>query len=252
MQKNLVPIEQLVVWDDNPREMDEDAKERLKNDLRKFGQFSPLLAVSENSFMVVIGGNMRLQSMRELIEEGYEQFAKVWVEVVEFKKEGERWFAFLDGLKVGYDKEIEDFNSYATREQAKVEYALVHNNRTGSYVEAKLAKLVQNNPEIPLDAHFIDTGYPVDLGMIMQMHDMRDVNQGVSIPGDAQPRDTNRNKEQMERYQNATIKQIVLYFDKEQYEKTLIELEKVMTEAGVESNTEAVLYLLKLWKEGQE
>ena len=72
----LMSIEDLANWDKNPRSIDGEDMGRLKAQLLKLGQYKPLIIVMDGKRGIVIGGNMRLTAMRELIAEGHEQFKK--------------------------------------------------------------------------------------------------------------------------------------------------------------------------------
>ena len=82
---------------------------------------------------------------------------------------------------------------------------------------------------------------------------------GLDIPSwlnddDEEPTfDEDINSKYLDTYVNAKIKQIVLFLSAEQYEDTLEKLEGIMEDNDLESNTEAILFLIKyyrkeLWK----
>lgn len=120
-----LPIDQLKLWDKNPRGIKEKDFERLKQQIQKLGRYKPILINQDN---IVLGGNMRLRAYREL------GIKDVWVTVVETKNE-----------------------------QEMIEYALSDNDRAGYYEEEALAELVLSTPELDLDAYAIDLGRPITL-----------------------------------------------------------------------------------------
>jgi len=100
-------VSDLKEWDKNPRSINRDAFERLKNQITRHGVYKPLI-VDQNG--VIIGGNMRFKVLKEL------EVKKVSVIVHECKNDAER-----------------------------VEIALSDNDRAGYYNETELAELVQLN-----------------------------------------------------------------------------------------------------------
>jgi len=71
-----VSIERLHPWDDNPRQMVEGERERLKRSIRNFGFVEPL--VVRRSDQLVIGGHQRLEAARAL---GMNEVPVVYVEL---------------------------------------------------------------------------------------------------------------------------------------------------------------------------
>lgn len=216
-EKTLIPIGELVGWTKNPRSMGPEDKERLKRQLVRLGQYKPLIATHDGGFNVVLGGNMRLAAMQDLHAEGNEDFAKVWV-------------SFVD----------------APDDKKKLEYALSDNDRAGQYDEAAVAKMVKNTEGFEMEDFHIDTNYNIGLDTLVERYDLADIHQGP----DTGPRDVSTVKEKRISYDNATIKQIVMYFDAETYARVMNDLQEIMAENpdGVESNTEAVLWLINFWR----
>jgi hypothetical protein len=60
--------------------------------------------------------------------------------------------------------------------------------------------------------------------------------------------DTTRLGENMDKYINNSIKQIVLYYDTEKFEQMLNDLDKIANEKGFEDNSEVVQYLVEQFK----
>lgn len=124
-QKTTKPVSELKNWDRNPRQIDKKDFERLKRQIKRLGQYKPLLITEDN---VVIGGNMRLRAYIDL------GIAEAWVSVVPAKT----------------PKEI-------------LEYALSDNDRAGSYDEELLAELLTEQPDFNLEDYRVDLGKLTDL-----------------------------------------------------------------------------------------
>lgn len=60
--------------------------------------------------------------------------------------------------------------------------------------------------------------------------------------------DTTKLGENMDKYINNSIKQIVLYYDTEKFEQMLNDLDKIANEKGFEDNSEVVEYLVEQFK----
>ena len=94
----LVSISRLKEWEDNPRTVTKADFERLKKQIKKFGQYKPLICCPDGKDkFVVLGGNMRLRAYREL------GIKKIWISVVNAKIKKERIeFSLSDNDRVGY------------------------------------------------------------------------------------------------------------------------------------------------------
>ena len=144
------PIAKLVEWKHNPRTIDEDDKERLKKQLLDLGQYKPIIIVEEDSYAIVLGGNMRLTALRELVDEGHDEFANVWVSIVE-----------------------------ADTDERKLKYALSDNDRAGRYNEDQLATLVGDFGGTEMyEDYRVDTGYTATLDSIGERYDMSEEHKG--------------------------------------------------------------------------
>ncbi len=104
MQKEYRKIEDLKLWDENPRTITSENFERLKNHVKKLGQYKPIIINQDN---VVVGGNMRVLAMRDL------KIKEVWVTVVTTKSRAEM-----------------------------LEYAMSDNENFGDWDEEKLAEML--------------------------------------------------------------------------------------------------------------
>ena len=122
--KDIRKLSQLHEWKNNPRNINTKDFARLKEQIKKLGQYKPLLVTPDGE---VIGGNMRLKAYREL---GMDE---VWVSVVTPKDENE-----------------------------KLEYALSDNDRAGYYDEDMLANLIPNY-DIDWSQYAVDLKPPDDI-----------------------------------------------------------------------------------------
>jgi len=113
-------LNELVLWDKNPRAIKEVDYERLKNLIKELGLFKPFVINQDN---IILGGNMRYRVCKDL---GYKE---VFVSVVKTNNEAEMF-----------------------------SYALADNDRAGYYEEDKVAELVLQNPTLKLDLHKLDLG----------------------------------------------------------------------------------------------
>jgi DNA modification methylase len=128
--KQIRPITELRNWTKNPRGIKDKDFGRLKDQIKKLGQYKPLLITPDGE---VLGGNMRLRAYRDL------GISDVWVSVVEPKTEAE-----------------------------KLEYALSDNDRVGYYEDDKLAELIsQYKDEIDLGKYSVDLGKTTDLQTLL-------------------------------------------------------------------------------------
>jgi len=87
-------ITDLYNWADNPRAIKKEKFEELKNRIKRFGQFKPLIVTEDGE---VLGGNMRLRAYKEL------GITDVWVSVVSPKTQAEKIeIALTDNEEMGY------------------------------------------------------------------------------------------------------------------------------------------------------
>lgn len=242
-------LSEIVEWKENPRDIDEAGMKRLKDKLLRLGQFAPLLLTEDDGFTVALGGNMRIKCMRELFAEGHEKFTDVWVTRLEFKKEGKRWYAFHNGTKLGLmDPEKETYESFGSKEEAMFVYSAADNSRDGHYLDDMVVKQIR---EVGVSDQYLsmlhlDTAYTTGLDALVARYDMADVR---ARGGGAETADRNTIKDKKESYDNATIKQIVLYYPTAEYEDMLDFLESIENEhEEVQSNTEAVNFLRNFYE----
>ena len=125
-------ISTLKLWDKNPRSITTADFERLKRQIKKLGQYKPLIITEDGT---VLGGNMRLRAYQEL------GMKDVWVSIVK-----------------------------ADTEQKKTEYALSDNDRAGFYDEDRLAELVSGLPELDIKDYRVDLGKMTSLEDLLDQY----------------------------------------------------------------------------------
>ena len=122
-------LSKLREWDRNPRSISKDGFERLKKQIKKLGQYKPLLITPDGT---VLGGNMRLKAYREL---GVD---KVWVSIIDPKTEAE-----------------------------KLEYSLSDNDRAGYYDDDLLANLSSYYSDFNWEDYSVDLRDPTNLRQLL-------------------------------------------------------------------------------------
>lgn len=113
-------IETLQNWDKNPRSISEKDFKRLIQQIKKLGQYKPLIITKDG---LVLGGNMRLRAYREL------GITDIWVSIVE-----------------------------ASTQKEMLEYAISDNDRAGQYDEELLAELIMDTKGFDQELYRIDLG----------------------------------------------------------------------------------------------
>lgn len=127
-------ISTLKAWKKNPRSITKEGLERLKVQLKRLGQYKPLIITKDGT---VLGGNMRLKAYKEM------GINDVWVSTVE-----------------------------ADTEEAQLEYALSDNDRAGKYEFDELITLAKDFPAIKWADYSVDLQEPTllpelkDLGFL--------------------------------------------------------------------------------------
>lgn len=147
MKKETRPIASLRLWDKNPRAINKDKYEELKERIKKWGQFKPLVITKDGK---VLGGNMRLKAYQDL------GINDIWVSVVYPKNEAEEIeIALADNEEMGFYQEQELAEIiYPYREQISLERYSVHLGKKTDLSEL-LGKIMPNEiiedevPEVP-------------------------------------------------------------------------------------------------------
>jgi len=129
-----VPISEVEVWEENPRNIKTEDFERLKKQIEELGVYKPLICYQENGRYITLGGNMRLRALKDL------SMNEVDISIVKADTEAE-----------------------------KIKYALSDNDRVGQYDEQALAELVYPYlEEINLEDYRIDVGEPISLKDVIE------------------------------------------------------------------------------------
>jgi len=138
MSKLLWNISKLRNWDKNPRAIKSNKFQELKERIKKYGQFKPVITTLDGE---VIGGNMRLRAMKDL------GIQEIWVSVVEPKTNAE-----------------------------KIEIALADNEEMGYYQEDQLAELISEyKNEIKLESFSIHLGDGVNLEDLLNKYQPEEI-----------------------------------------------------------------------------
>jgi ParB-like chromosome segregation protein Spo0J len=134
MKIKRVPIEEVQIWEKNPRNIKITDFERLKKQIKELGIYKPLIVCPENGGYTVLGGNMRLRALKEL------RAKEVDISIVHPKTEAE-----------------------------KIKYALSDNDQAGQYMEQDVAELVYPHIEdINLEDFKLDIKEPVKLKNLLE------------------------------------------------------------------------------------
>lgn len=129
-----VPISDVKGWDKNPRNIKIKDFERLKKQISRLGVYKPLVCYKDGRGYIALGGNMRLEALKEL---GHEE---VEISIVHPKSEAE-----------------------------KLEYNLSDNDRAGEYDDQALAELVYNEKDtIDPDIFKFDLGNALSVDALLQ------------------------------------------------------------------------------------
>lgn len=211
-----VPLDSINGWARNYKEHDID---QISESFKRFGFVNPII-VDEKSGKIV-AGHGRIDALRELKESGEEAPGNIKI------KDDEWLVPVVRGV---YFKDEGEGEAY-----------LITDNRTveiGGKNEELLAEMLRDLANSEKDNPLQGTGYDqqdIDF-MIQQANPSEEENIG-KLP-----------TEIYETYAGGSIKQIVLYFDAEEYEKVLERLEVIMDEEGLDSHTEVFLKMLTFYE----
>lgn len=206
-------------WKDNPKSFSKVEFDRLIEQI-KLGEHSTMLIDTDG---IVLGGNTRLKAYKQLGK----QEAKVVV--VEFVERKGIVHSIVDGIK--------SERTFDSLSQARLEYALSHNDLIGAYDDGKLAELLTVTP-IPLEVYKVTS-------VVRPVEDVA-FEAGAGDPNDRPEDEDTTDTDKLDTYMNGNIKQIVLYFDNDQYEDVIPRLEALRAEMDLENNTDLFLALLML------
>lgn len=209
-------VADLFNWSENPKDVVQEDMERLLEQI-KLGEHSAMLVTADGE---VLGGNTRLRAYQQLKK------SEAKVIIVDFDVQDDGVHAVVDGVAA--------HRVFDTLGQAKLEYALSHNDMIGSYNQGKLAELLVATP-IPLNMYKVATvANPVEKASFESIY-------GTSNELDdalASPQDTDT-------YLDNTIKQIVLFFSNEVYEDIVPRMEQLRKQYEVSNNTDLFLCMLR-------
>lgn len=213
-------------WEENPRDLTESDYHRLKRQLR-LGEYKPLLCLTDGT---VLGGNMRLKAYKEL------KIDSVWVSEIEPVDTGDGWKAIING---------EEANKiFDSREQLILEYALSDNDRVGTWNDVNLADELS---KVNIDPDL----FKVDLALPTRIEDLQMAfgvgADGIETGQKMMGRDFDQNDmaNKLETYEFGTVKQIVIYFDNNQYLDVMERIQTMLKKTGSQNNTELFLEALK-------
>lgn len=205
-------------WPRNPKEH---AHDQLEKSFGRFGFNQPLLV--DERVNQLVAGHGRLETLQRLKAAGAEPPARVTV-----GEDGDWMVPVIRGVAFQDDHEAEAF--------------LLADNRlseVGGWDEAALSAMLQDLKAVDgLDGiGFSDT----EIGHLLKTQDTQQGEDGVG------PSVGNK----LERYQNGEIKQVTLYFDGPQFDTVIARLQAVQAAESLQTNTDAVLFLLAKYEESR-
>ena len=148
----MVPVTDLYAWEDNPKAITEEDFEQLRKDVHK-RQFKPLIVTPDDSGRaMVLGGNQRLKAMQA------EGITQVWISVVEFKLEGDKYISLVNGER---DQE------FVSKTDGMLHYALKDNEQRGFYQELELQELASTS-ELELSEYKVTSPQEIKLSTMVE------------------------------------------------------------------------------------
>lgn len=166
--KEYTKVENLKLWDKNPRNINEVDFERLKKQLLKLGQYKPILIIDDGT---ILGGNMRYRGYSDLLKEYKEIGIQGMLDKYNKGSKG----------KISLEKAQETINQIqkgiwisrvkAKTEQEKLEYALSDNDRAGYYDDDMLANLIPEYEELDWADYSVDLQVPTAIDTLLYNED---------------------------------------------------------------------------------
>lgn len=204
----IVPIGQLKNWDKNPRAIREEDFARLKLQILRHRQYKPL---------VVNDGT----------------------------KWGERGVVLGGNMRLRAHTELGTPDLLVSwvspeNELEAIEVALSDNEQHGYYEEQQLAEIMLSVPDFPMDDYRISLADMVHIDTLLDRFRPTD-----TLPETDQ--DTLAT-DQLNTWANSTIRQIVLFFNVQEFESTMKRLEALQGKLGTANNTETVLKLIEYYE----
>lgn len=153
VNRTLVPVEELHLWEDNPREVIDEKK--VMNDMMGI-QTEPLLVMSDGT---ILGGNTRFQAMQLIGKK------EIWISVIELVEENGKWVAYING-----ERDIHDF---PREKDAKVYYAFKNN---ADYAKNKYMEVVEIAHDFQGDLKVVE--FTAEGGQILSLKDVMNDSNG--------------------------------------------------------------------------
>lgn len=202
-------IKDLHTYHKNPRKITEKMFELLGDSIREFGDLSGIVFNVRSKEL--IGGNQRTQFFKR-------NDAEIHTTPVKDSKVGTvaQGYVLFNGEKYNY-REVD-------WDEKKSERANIMANKVTGFWDNDILANQFDLEDLKL-AGFED----FELGMF---------NEEILI-------DKNNMNDTMESYLDGNVKQIVLYFNNEQFQDVIPRMEKLMEDFGVDNHTDAFLELLK-------
>lgn len=206
-----VNINSIHPWEKNPKIIRDEKFKQLKATLLEEGQDKPIIVDSRNGNEgAIISGNMSHKAISELVEEGKWDADKVWVHLKESKNDAHFF-----------------------------KLAIQHNMTYGEYVPEQIIELANlYKDELRLDELDIHLSKPLDLEFHLENFGSTDTETDVDTTDD-----------KLDTYLNNHIKQVVLYFEAEEYDRVITKLQEITEAKGLSNNTEVFLELLAFYEE---
>jgi hypothetical protein len=211
-----LPADSLQAWSRNPKKHD---KKAMVKSLERFGFTAPVLL--DETTGRIIAGHGRVEAVLELKASGKPAPLRIRVD-------GDSWFVpVVRGL------------SFAS--EAEAEAYLVADNRLteiGGWDDDMLMAMLSDIQVSAGDEAFAGTGFTDrEVENLMRKTDV-ERDQGPTV------------EEKADGFVNATIKQIVLFYDSETYDSVLDRLNAAMQATGVKNHTDLVTLLLEKFEAG--
>lgn len=207
----LVSLEALERWPRNPKRHDEGA---LTESMERFGFVAPII-VDERTGKIV-AGHGRLDVLLAMRKEGKERPARIGLGPL-----GEWMVPVLRGI---HFKSMREAEAYVVADNRQVEL--------GGWDDSMLAGILK---ELDADGGLAGVGWSAD-DLDTLVRTLEGPQTGVT------PR------EALAGFQNASIKQIVMYLKATEYDDVVARLSAVAEAEGLKSNTEVVLRLLEVYE----
>lgn len=212
-------VKDLRNWQDNPKDVMQDDFARLHTQL-DLGEHSALLVTSDGE---VLGGNTRLRAYQQ----AQKQDAKIILIDIFDDESGTR--ARVDGVLAE--------RVFDSPQQAKIEYALSHNDMVGAYNDDKLSQLLQLFP-VSTDVYkVINLSLPVEQVVLE--------NSGFGNNLDERDTDSDHLGKSLDTFLNGSVKQIVFYFDNDQYDEIVAKLEQLRKAHNKDNNSDLFLQMVE-------